>query len=213
MNKSIVYTLFEPQEELLKDIVVTTDPDKWVYISTEKHLPFLEPDMGLFPTFRCVCRVRPVFRSPILWRILYAETCPGLLPVGDSDHVTLVPGGAGQQVTISVSSINAMTGMVAVGSWLAQRSSGCNRQQSRWPRDPMRNVTLTAAANAAPGTGTMTLTGAFGMLSHTATVTLTVSAPPPDLSLRYHLRLSRHRWGSGFALTSQQMQSTASTLR
>ena len=97
--------------------------------------------------------------------------------------ITLVPGGPGQPVTISVSAINGMTGMVTV--MISGLPSGVTAQPATLTMAPgaMQSVTITAASSAVAGSATLTLTGTSGMLSHTSTVMLTVSSPPPDYTL------------------------------
>jgi hypothetical protein len=97
--------------------------------------------------------------------------------------IAVVPGGAGQQLTVSLSAINGMTGMVTVT--ISGLPSGVVAQPGTLTLAPgtMQSVTVTAAATAVAGAATLTLTGTSGMLSHASTVMLTVSAPPPDYTL------------------------------
>ena len=83
--------------------------------------------------------------------------------------ITLVPGGAAQQVTIGVSAINGMTGVVTVA--ITGLPSGVVAQPATLSIAPgtTQNVTVTASATAAVGTATLTVTGISGMLSHTST--------------------------------------------
>jgi hypothetical protein len=149
-----------------------------------KRVAFLEPEMGSFGRLFAALMVF----SPCL-ALLSCGGSSSQKPVPDYSlsatpaSITLVPGGAGSQLTVSVSSINGMTGTVTVA--ISGLPSGVAAQPTTLSLAPgsMQNVTLTAAATATAGAGTLTLTGTSGMLIHAATVMLSVSAPPPDYTL------------------------------
>ena len=98
--------------------------------------------------------------------------------------VTLVPGGAGQQISVDAVSASGFTGMVTVG--ITGLPAGVTAQPAMLTLTPgsAQNVTVTAAATAAAASTMLTLTGSSGTLSHSATVAVTISAPaPPDFAL------------------------------
>ena len=97
--------------------------------------------------------------------------------------ITLVSGGAGQQISITATSINGFTGMVTVA--VTGLPSGVTAQPAMLTLTPgtAQAVTITASAAAAAGVATLTLTGNSGALTHTATVMETISPPPPDFTL------------------------------
>jgi hypothetical protein len=97
--------------------------------------------------------------------------------------ITVVPGGAGQQLTVGVLAINGMTGMVTVT--VSGLPSGVVAQPATLTIAPgtTQSITFTAAATAMVGTASLTLTGTSGTISHTSTVALAVLSPPPDYTL------------------------------
>ncbi len=94
--------------------------------------------------------------------------------------VTLVAGGAGQQVSVNAVAANGFTGMVTVE--ISGLPSGVTANPPGLTLVPgtAQNVMLTAASNAATGNVTVTLTGTSGALINTATVAATISAAPPE---------------------------------
>jgi hypothetical protein len=98
-------------------------------------------------------------------------------------NITLVPGGTGQQISVNATPANGFAGMVAIA--IMGLPTGVTAQPATLTLTPgtAQNVTVTAAANAAAGSATLTLTGTSGVLSHSSMVTATISAPPPDFSL------------------------------
>jgi hypothetical protein len=96
--------------------------------------------------------------------------------------VTLIPGGATQQVSVTASPINGFAGTIAIT--VTGSTAGVVAQPATLTLTPgvAQNVTIIAGPGVAPGNITLTLTGTSGMLSHTATIALTV-APAPDFTL------------------------------
>jgi hypothetical protein len=96
-----------------------------------------------------------------------------------SAAITLVAGGAGQQVPLTVGATNSYAAAVTVA--ITGLPTGVTVQPATLTLTPgtTQNVTITAAANAAAGNATLTLTGTSGTLSRSATVAITISAPPP----------------------------------
>jgi hypothetical protein len=92
--------------------------------------------------------------------------------------VTLVPGGAGQQISVDAVAASGFTGMVTVA--ITGLPAGVTAQPAMLTLTPgsAQNVTVTAAATAATASAMLTLTGSSGTLSHSATVAVTISAPP-----------------------------------
>ena len=92
--------------------------------------------------------------------------------------ITLIPGGAGQQISVNTAPTNGFTGMVTVA--ITGLPSGVTAQPAMITLLPgtAQNMTITAATTAMPGTTMLTITGTSGMLSHSATVAATISAPP-----------------------------------
>jgi hypothetical protein len=97
--------------------------------------------------------------------------------------ITLVPGGPGQQVSVSATAANGFTGMVTVA--VSGLPSGVSAQPSTLTLTPetAQSITVTASAGAVAGTATLTLAGTSGSLTHSAAVAATISAPPPDFTL------------------------------
>ena len=97
--------------------------------------------------------------------------------------VALTPGAPGVPVRVTAAPMNGFTGPVSVA--LTGLPAGITAQPATLSLTPgaASSVTLIAAASAAPGMATLTLSGTSGTLTHTSTVTLAVSAPPPDFTL------------------------------
>jgi hypothetical protein len=93
--------------------------------------------------------------------------------------VTLVAGGTGQQFTVNLVPVNGFTVPITVA--ISGLPTGVTVNPSTFTLTPgtPQSVTITAGANAAVGDPTVTLTGTYGSLSHTATVTLDISAAAP----------------------------------
>ena len=99
----------------------------------------------------------------------------------------LIPGGAGQTVSVSAAAANGFTGPVSVTiTGLPAGVTAAPASLSLAPGAP-QSVTVTASASAAAGAATLTLTGTSGTLSHSAIVTAAIAGPPApaaDFSLR-----------------------------
>ena len=92
--------------------------------------------------------------------------------------ITLVPGGAGQKISVSALPLNAFSGTVTVA--ITGLPAGVTAQPSSLTLTPgtAQSVTITAAASAAAGSATLTLTATSGALSHTVTLAATISSTP-----------------------------------
>jgi hypothetical protein len=92
--------------------------------------------------------------------------------------IMLVPGGAGQQISVNAVPTNGFTGMVSVA--ITGLPNGVTAQPAMLTLAPgtAQTVTVTAAAAATAGSAMLTFTGVSGMLSHTAIVAANISAPP-----------------------------------
>jgi hypothetical protein len=109
-----------------------------------------------------------------------ADFALGLMP----GSLTLVPGGATQQISVDAVAANGFRGVVTVA--ITGLPAGVTAQPATLTLTPgiAQNVTVTAAATVTAGSGTLTLTGTSGTLSHSATIAVTISAPaPPDFAL------------------------------
>lgn len=131
--------------------------------------------------------------------------------------ITLVPGGAGQQISVNATSANGFTGVVAVA--ITGLPTGVTAQPATLTLTPgtAQNVTITAAATAVAGNATLTLTGTSGTLSHSATIAATISAPPPppDFTLTASptsLALTAGATGSQVSVTATAVNSFSSTV-
>ncbi len=99
--------------------------------------------------------------------------------------IALVPGGAGQQISLNAVPSNgfAETVNVAVGGLPA----GVSANPSTLTLTPgtAKSLTLAADSTASAASFTVTLTGTSGTLSHSAVIAATISpaGPPPDFSL------------------------------
>ncbi len=109
--------------------------------------------------------------------------------------VSLTAGGAGAQVTVSVADFNDFNSAVAVAlSGLPAGVTASPSTLSFAAFGQPQHVTFTAAAGAAAGAATITLTGTSGSLVHTATLALTVGASTgPDVTT-YHYDNTRQGW-------------------
>jgi hypothetical protein len=94
-------------------------------------------------------------------------------------NITLVSGGAGQQISVNAAPANGFTGMVTVA--ITGLPAGVTAQPTTLTLTPgtAQSVTVSAAASAGAGSATLTLTGTSGALSHSATVAASISVPPP----------------------------------
>jgi hypothetical protein len=97
--------------------------------------------------------------------------------------ITLIPGGVGQSITVNAAPVNGFAGAVVVTITGLPAGVAATPGAVTLIQGASQNVTITAAANAAIGNGTLTFTGTSGSLSHVATVAVTISAPPPDFTL------------------------------
>jgi hypothetical protein len=97
--------------------------------------------------------------------------------------ITLVPGAAGQQLSVTATAANGFTGMVAVA--ITGLPAGVTTQPATLTLTPgtAQSVTVAAAASAMKGSAKLTLTGHSGALTHSSTVATTISAPRPDFTL------------------------------
>jgi hypothetical protein len=113
---------------------------------------------------------------------------PGMTPAVDfslsamPSSLTLMAGGAGQQLSVSAAGSNGFTGMVSVA---ITGPAGVTAQPATLTLTPgtAQSVTLSAGVNAVAGSGTVTLTGTSGALSHSIAVSETVVAAAGDFSL------------------------------
>src|ERR1700744_1178056 len=92
--------------------------------------------------------------------------------------IAVTQGAAGQVVSVSAAPTNGFSGSVKVN--LSGLPSGVTANPSTLNLTPgtAQNITITAAANAATGNATVTLTGTSGSLTHTASLKLAVNAAP-----------------------------------
>ena len=93
--------------------------------------------------------------------------------------VSLVAGGAGQQISVSAMPTNGFMGMVSVA--VAGLPAGVTAQPATLTLTPgiAQSMTLTASATATAGSAMPTLTGTSGALTHSATAAITIT-PAPD---------------------------------
>ena len=135
--------------------------------------------MSPFPKSLSAC-------SSLLFCLAMMSCGGGSKPAPDGDFslatkpagVALVPGGAGQQISVNAVSDSGFAGIVTV--LFAGLPTGVTAQPAMLTLAPgtAQNVTVTAAATAAVGSATLTLTGTSGALNHSVTVAVTISAPP-----------------------------------
>jgi hypothetical protein len=140
--------------------------------------------MGAFSRALVVC-------SGLLFCSLLLSCSGSSKPAVESDFsltvtpasIALVPGGAGQQISVNAVPANGFAAMVTVA--IAGLPNGVTAQPATLTLTPgtAQSVTVTAAASAAAGSAMLTFGGTSGVLSHSAAVTATVSAPPPDFTL------------------------------
>ncbi len=92
--------------------------------------------------------------------------------------IAVTQGASGQVVSVNATPTNGFSGSVKVT--LSGLPSGVTANPSTLNLTPgtAQNTTLTAAANAATGNATVTLTGTSGSLTHTASLKLAVNAAP-----------------------------------
>jgi hypothetical protein len=93
--------------------------------------------------------------------------------------VALTAGSTGQQVSVEAVPANGFTGMVSVAISGLPAGVTANPPTLMLTPGTAQNVTITAAANAASGSPTVTFTGTSGSLSHMATVDVTVTEATP----------------------------------
>jgi hypothetical protein len=97
--------------------------------------------------------------------------------------ISLVPGGAGQPISVNAVPANGFTGMVSVA--ITGLPTGVTVTPATLSLTPgtVQSVTVTASASTAAESVMVTFTGTSGALSHSATVAATITAPPPDYTL------------------------------
>ncbi|WP_254064020.1 PQQ-like beta-propeller repeat protein [Granulicella sp. S190] len=97
--------------------------------------------------------------------------------------LTLVSGGATQQISVNAVPTNSFAGAVSVA--ISGLPTGVTAEPATLSLTPgtAQHVTLVAAPGVAAGAATLTLTGTSGALSHSATVALTIAGPQPDYTL------------------------------
>ena len=132
-------------------------------------------------------------------------------------NVTLVPGGAGQQVSVNAVPANGFAGLVNVA--VTGLPTGVTAQPATLTLTPgtAQSVTISATASAAASSATLTLTGTSGMLSHSVAVAATISAPapPPDFALAVSpasLSLTPGAGGSQVSVAATARNSFAGTV-
>jgi PQQ-like domain len=106
--------------------------------------------------------------------------------------LTLVPGAAGQGTAILATAVNGFNSMVAVT--LSGLPSGVSPAPASLSLVPgtSQQLTLTAAANAAPGTASVSVQGTSGTLAASTPLSVTVGAPPPTNDVTtYHDDVAR----------------------
>jgi len=124
--------------------------------------------------------------------------------------LTLLPGGATQQIAVSATATNGF--MASVTVTITGLPTGVTAQPTTLTLTPgvAQNVTLSAAVAAAPGTATLTLIGTSGTLTHSTTVSATISSPPPDFTLTLSptsLTLAAGGAGSAVSITANAVNS------
>ncbi len=129
--------------------------------------------------------------------------------------ITLVPGGASQQISVSAASLNGFTGTVMVA--IAGLPSGVTANPATLSLTPgaAQTLSIAAATAATPGSATLTLTGTSGSLTHTSTVTATIAAPAPDFSLTLSptsLTLAAGSTSSPVSVTANALNSFSGTV-
>jgi len=105
--------------------------------------------------------------------------------------LTLTSGALGQGTAVTATAVNGFSGAVSVTvSGLPTGVTIVPTTLTLTPGAP-QTLTFTAAANAAAGTSSVSVTGVSGALTHTATLTLTVAAPAGVDVTTYHNDNSR----------------------
>jgi hypothetical protein len=128
--------------------------------------------------------------------------------------LSLVPGGAGQQISVNAVPANGFMGMVTVS--IAGLPAGVTAQPATLSLIPgtAQTVTITTAANATAGSAMVTYTGTSGALSHSATVAATIAAPA-DFTLTVSpasMTLVAGGAGAGVSVTAGAVNSFAGTV-
>src|SRR5439155_305652 len=134
--------------------------------------------------------------------LLLASCGGGSMPAAAGDFtltatpasISVVPGGAGQQISVNAVPVNGFTGMVNVA--IAGLPAGVTANPATLSLAPgvAQGTTLTAALSATAAISTVTFTGTSGGISHSATLALTVQATPMTNGLdvsTYHYNVSR----------------------
>ena len=105
--------------------------------------------------------------------------------------LTLTSGALGQGTAVTASAVNGFSGTVSVT--VAGLPAGVTVAPTTLTLAPgtPQTLTFTAAANAAAGMSSVSITGVSGALTHTATLTLTVAAPVGVNVTTYHNDNSR----------------------
>ena len=105
--------------------------------------------------------------------------------------LTLTSGALGQGTAVTASAVNGFSGTVSVT--VAGLPAGVTVAPTTLTLAPgtPQTLTFTAAANAAAGMSSASITGVSGALTHTATLTLTVAAPVGVNVTTYHNDNSR----------------------
>ena len=129
--------------------------------------------------------------------------------------ITLISGGAAQQISVNAAPLNGFTGTVSVA--IAGLPTGVTAQPTTLSLTPgtAQTLSITAATAATPGNATLTLTGTSGSLTHTSTVTANIAAPAPDFSLTLSptsLTLAAGATSSPVSITANSLNSFSSTV-
>jgi arylsulfate sulfotransferase len=93
--------------------------------------------------------------------------------------VTVTPGGAAQNITVTASAVNGFTGNVSVA--VGTLPSGVTATPMTLSVEPggLQQISVTAGPAAAAGSASISLQGTSGSLSHSITAAVTVNAAPP----------------------------------
>jgi hypothetical protein len=171
--------------------------------------------MSPFPKSLSAC-------SSLLFCLAMMSCGGGSKPAPDGDFslatkpavVALVPGGAGQQISVNAVSDNGFAGIVTV--LFVGLPTGVTAQPAILTLTPgtAQNVTVTAAATAVAGSATLTLTGTSGALNHSVTVAVTISATP-DFTLNVSptsLTVTAGVAGSPVSITAAAVSSFGGTV-
>ena len=105
--------------------------------------------------------------------------------------LTVTSGALGQGTAVLATAVNGFSGTVSVT--VSGLPTGVTVAPATLTLTPgtSQTLTFTAAANAAAGTSSVSVTGVSGALSHTATLALTVAAPAGVNVTKYHNDNSR----------------------